>query len=264
MNWDALAALGETIGAAAVVVTLFYLARQIRQNTRMARAEMTKDLYLASRAAIMDVTSSDRLAEIWADIRPFKDEAAARRHTFYQSFFRLYELQFNLAQQGLLDDSIATSYQLVIRMFARTRHFDSYWAGARDEFHADFAAHVDSQLEHVRLEKQGTEAGGLTGRTPVEIQIALDVQNEGRYAKYRTAVTPILARYGGKVVHEFSVAETVLSEADVQVNHLLTIQFPDESARKAFFGDPDYQTAKETHFHEAVKSSATLAMYALR
>lgn len=168
MNWDALAALGEIIGAAAVVVTLFYLARQVRQNTRMARAEMTKDLYLASRTAIMDVTSNDRLAEIWADIRPFKDEAAARRHTFYQSFFRLYELQFNLAKQGLLDESIATSYQLVIRMFARTRYFDSYWAGARAEFHADFAAHVDRQLEYVHSEEQGKE-DDATSPSPVEI-----------------------------------------------------------------------------------------------
>ena len=152
MNWEAIGAIGEIVGAVAVVVTLFYLAQQIRQNTRMARAEMTKDLYLASRAAIMDVASSDRLAEVWADIRPFEDEQAARRHTFYQSFFRLYELQFNLAQQGLLEESIATSYKLVIRMFARTRHFEAYWAGARTEFHVDFASYVDQQVETVRAE----------------------------------------------------------------------------------------------------------------
>jgi hypothetical protein len=113
----------------------------------MARAEMTKDLFLASRTAIMDVTSNDRLAEIWADIRPFEDEAAARRHTFYQSFFRLYELQFNLARQGLLDENLGKSFVLVIRMFAKTRHFDAYWAGARREFHDDFADYVDHQVQ---------------------------------------------------------------------------------------------------------------------
>ena len=153
MNWDAIGAIGEIIGALAVIITLFYLARQVRQNTRMARAEMTKDLYLASRTAIMDVAANDRLAEIWKDIRPFDDESAASRHTFYQSFFRLYELQFNLAKQDLLDTSIATSYELVIRMFARTRHFDSYWAGARSEFHEDFASYVDEQIQIARAQK---------------------------------------------------------------------------------------------------------------
>jgi hypothetical protein len=153
MNWDAIGAIGEIVGAVAVVVTLYYLARQVRQNTRMARAEMTKDLFLASRAAIMDVASNDRLAEIWADIRPFEDGAAARRHTFYQSFFRLYELQFSLARQGLIDGRLETSYLLVIQMFARTRHFDAYWSGARGEFHEDFASYVDEQFEAVRNEQ---------------------------------------------------------------------------------------------------------------
>ena len=34
MDWDAISAIGEVVGAAAVVVTLIYLSVQIRQNTR--------------------------------------------------------------------------------------------------------------------------------------------------------------------------------------------------------------------------------------
>ena len=34
MNWDAIGAIGEIVGATAVVVTLIYLTTQIRQNTR--------------------------------------------------------------------------------------------------------------------------------------------------------------------------------------------------------------------------------------
>jgi hypothetical protein len=147
VNWDAIGAVGEVVGAIAVVATLFYLAFQIRQNTRMSRAAMTKDLLLASRSAIMDLASNDRLAEIWAEIRDFGDADAARRYTFYQSFFRLYELQFNLSNQGLLDRSIARSYELVVRMFTQTKHFDQYWSAGRDQFHEDFADYVDSQRE---------------------------------------------------------------------------------------------------------------------
>ena len=33
MNWEAIAAVGEIVGAAAVLITLIYLAVQIRQNT---------------------------------------------------------------------------------------------------------------------------------------------------------------------------------------------------------------------------------------
>ncbi|HSM08909.1 MAG TPA: hypothetical protein VLA33_07805 [Gemmatimonadota bacterium] len=158
MNWQAIGAIGEITGALAVVVTLFYLAQQVRNSTRMARAEMTKDLFLASRTAIMDIAANDRLADIWADIRPFENDAAARRHTFYQSFFRLYELQYNLAKQGLLDASLAASFVLVIRMFAKTRHFDAYWAGARDEFHDEFASYVDEQVRIAKADLAGDAA----------------------------------------------------------------------------------------------------------
>jgi hypothetical protein len=162
MNWEAIGAVGEILGALGVVVTLVYLARQIRQNTRVSRADMTKDLYLASRSAILDLTSNDRLAEIWADIRDFENAEEARRYTFYQSFFRLYELQFNLATQGFLDDSIARSYMLVIRMFAGTKYFDQYWQVAQNEFHDAFVEYVNQQIAVARnAAQQGVAADRL-------------------------------------------------------------------------------------------------------
>ena len=34
MNWDALGAIGELIGAVAVIATLVYVAAQVRENTK--------------------------------------------------------------------------------------------------------------------------------------------------------------------------------------------------------------------------------------
>ena len=34
MNWDAFGAIGENVGALAVVLTLVYLSIQVRENTR--------------------------------------------------------------------------------------------------------------------------------------------------------------------------------------------------------------------------------------
>jgi hypothetical protein len=145
MNWEAIGAIGEIVGAITVVATLFYLAVQIRQSTKVSRADMTKDLFLASRSALLELSGNEQLAGIWAQIRGFEDRDFARRYTFYQSFFRLYELQFNLSAQGLLDDKIAESYMFVIRMFAATEHFDDYWRIAQSEFHDDFAKYVNEQ-----------------------------------------------------------------------------------------------------------------------
>jgi hypothetical protein len=37
MNWEAIGAIGELIGAVVVVVSLVYLAAQVRQDTEQAR-----------------------------------------------------------------------------------------------------------------------------------------------------------------------------------------------------------------------------------
>lgn len=108
---------------------------------------MTKDIYLSSVDAIKEIASNDRMAAIWADMRDFPDDDAARRYAFYQAFFRLYELQFNLSRRGLVEPGIETSYGLVITMFSRTRHFDEYWRVARNQFHEDFASHVEERRE---------------------------------------------------------------------------------------------------------------------
>lgn len=38
MNWDAIGAIGEIVGAGAVVLTLIYLSIQLRQNTEALRS----------------------------------------------------------------------------------------------------------------------------------------------------------------------------------------------------------------------------------
>jgi hypothetical protein len=43
MNWDAIGAIGETLGALAVIATLIYFSIQIRQNTRMMHREAHLD-----------------------------------------------------------------------------------------------------------------------------------------------------------------------------------------------------------------------------
>ena len=46
MNWDAIGAVGEILGAAAVVLSLVYLATQIRQGTSATRTA-TRDAAMA-------------------------------------------------------------------------------------------------------------------------------------------------------------------------------------------------------------------------
>jgi len=70
MNWDAVGAIGEVVGAAAVVITLVYLAIQIRQNTK----QIEENTYAVRAAAIessLSYTFNNRAAV-------FSDEGTAK------------------------------------------------------------------------------------------------------------------------------------------------------------------------------------------
>ena len=44
MNWDAIGAIGEVVGAVGVIITLIYLAAQIRQNSKTTQADIRQSL----------------------------------------------------------------------------------------------------------------------------------------------------------------------------------------------------------------------------
>jgi hypothetical protein len=44
VNWEAIGAIGQIVGALAVVISLIYLAREIRSNARSARVASLHDI----------------------------------------------------------------------------------------------------------------------------------------------------------------------------------------------------------------------------
>jgi hypothetical protein len=150
MNIMELGALGEFLGSIGVIVTLVYLATQIRQNTKVARADMSKDLMLTSRSAIWELTANPELAEIHSDVRGLGELESARRNSFLQSFYRLYEIAFTLHREGLVDDGIYQSYVEMIREYSRSKYFDAYWEQQGSFFPQDFREYVEEQRSIAR------------------------------------------------------------------------------------------------------------------
>ena len=81
MNWDAIGAVGEIIGALAVVVTLAYLAVQIRASTRETEVNQwavtgSNDIDVASRFM--------EYAELWTKANEGDELTKSERFVFHQ------------------------------------------------------------------------------------------------------------------------------------------------------------------------------------
>ena len=68
MNWDAIGAIGEILGALAVLITLLYLARQLRENTASNKVATSWSMMNSFNVAHGEVFGSRETAELAARI----------------------------------------------------------------------------------------------------------------------------------------------------------------------------------------------------
>ena len=68
MNWEAIGAIGESLGAIGVIATLIYLAVQIRQNSKTIEAQMYQSRSHMAEERYGQVADSPYLAAIYCKL----------------------------------------------------------------------------------------------------------------------------------------------------------------------------------------------------
>lgn len=116
MNWDAIGAIGEIIGAAAVVTTLFYLARQINDGSKQIKASSIVDLVSLYNDAFLPIYNSRESMQIWVRGLEAPDELPdVDREIFFLFMRRLmnpFDTAVSLFNDGTLDREHFERYQV--------------------------------------------------------------------------------------------------------------------------------------------------------
>jgi uncharacterized protein (DUF1330 family) len=94
-----------------------------------------------------------------------------------------------------------------------------------------------------------------------ELSVGLLVTDQDKYSQYRAEMTPLLEAIGGRFRYDFSIARTLKSEADHDINRVFMIEFPDAVAKEKFFADPQYLAIRTRHFVPAVSQAVIIAEY---
>jgi len=94
-----------------------------------------------------------------------------------------------------------------------------------------------------------------------EMTVGLLVEDQARYAQYRSEIRPLLEEAGGAFRYDFIVSRVLQSESGTEINRLFVLQFPDQSTKERFFADPRYLEIRRRLFEPAVKATVTIAEY---
>ena len=89
INWDAIGAIGETVGALAVVVTLVYLARQVAYMRSQIRRQQSQDLNELFNSINCTIASSPELAQAMAAAEKGEELSHDQRVQFRHAFIAL-------------------------------------------------------------------------------------------------------------------------------------------------------------------------------
>ncbi len=150
MNWDAAGAIGEIFGAAAVVVSLLYLASQIRTQNREARAASVHQVLHEYSTAISRLHEPE-MADIWvAAIEDFDSLSATQRLRFVVYLMvavRSFEDAYFQWREARLEDDVWLALLPSLLDVKSTKAFARFWELRRHQFRPEFAEYIDSLEE---------------------------------------------------------------------------------------------------------------------
>jgi hypothetical protein len=145
---EALNAIAQLIAAIGVIASLFYLAAQIRQNTRSMRA-MVVDSLARSIADLIRPMAEDRelmcafhvVVENWHNA---SDAERTRALPLFFSAFKLFENAWFQQLQGTLDPQQWQGWDAYIRMYYHRPGVKAWWRLRRAAFAPGFRDYIES------------------------------------------------------------------------------------------------------------------------
>ncbi|PCI76240.1 MAG: hypothetical protein COB20_11125 [SAR86 cluster bacterium] len=149
MNWDALGALGELVGAAAVVATLIYLSVQLRQNTRAVKLSSAQAVTEELQAMFSLLSSDQSLAEIFVEAGKSDELSGAdlvRYYTFNSNLLRVYENAFLQKQENAINNAHWIGMTRMMIDYSKMAAFSSYWRDRKHWLSDEFQDHMEAEI----------------------------------------------------------------------------------------------------------------------
>lgn len=148
LDWDAVGALGEVVGAVGVILTLGYLAVQIRQNSKNVRSNTRQSVSTVQTDLGVRIAGDPELRRayrrwVWNTGEPENEDEKLLSEMLIRSTLRMFENQFHHRNEGTFAEEVWNGYEsTMIRSFA-SPYFWEWWKNNRDLYGEGFRKFFD-------------------------------------------------------------------------------------------------------------------------
>jgi hypothetical protein len=177
VNWEAIQAIAEAAGAIGVILSLAYLAVQVRQNTRSVRGEMYDSIVTAMVDTVEPLAQDAKLAKLFEsaveDWRSVSYEDRSQLVYLLFSVFKLFENLFYQFRQGTLEPGLWEGWRRLILSYYTMPGVQTWWEMRRGAFSAEFCEFLETSPKE--------------GLLPGPAEIARGVRREDRMKARRAS-----------------------------------------------------------------------------
>lgn len=146
MNWEAWSTAAELVGAIAVVASLLYLARQVRESTKTVSAQSRHSLSeFVLQVSMFRAEHADRYAKLESG-EPLTAGDLQFRHWSHMQVTLHAESYFRHHELGLMPEHHWSGYAAFLNSYLDSPGFREFWTDVGYGFSAHFREWIDGLL----------------------------------------------------------------------------------------------------------------------
>jgi hypothetical protein len=166
LNWDAIGAVGEVVGAAAVVATLVYLSIQIRQNTRSNQVSAEIEALQQLSSWVTRISTDKDAQRLWDLVaegsEPLSTEDSGQYLWIMGELFWVVESAFVQYRRGYLSKEAWTRFESTLVGTLSNKLTRDWWQNREVPHSPEFRSHVDQLIQTGKTDWRPQK----TGREP--------------------------------------------------------------------------------------------------
>jgi len=151
LNWEALGAIGEIAGAIGVIISLVYLAVQIRGDASAKRAAVVHEQSEAYRSFLQMISANGELGGLYLkglrDFESLDDTEHVRFSSHLGFLFRVFEENFFQWKEGNLDPDHWHGYEAPLTDTAAYPGVRAWWKTRAHWYSAPFGEFVEAKMD---------------------------------------------------------------------------------------------------------------------
>lgn len=144
---EALGNIGDFLGGIGVLVTLLYLANQIKQNSSSVSNAAAESVLQTMTATLQTAASTPQMARVIAlgqtNIEELSDDERTQFAMWIYGWFRVLERAHAHYRQGFVDPGEWHGHTRQLASVMRSPSVQQWWSARRSFFGPEFAAFID-------------------------------------------------------------------------------------------------------------------------